>query len=354
MEATTESASTLLEVLVERLGFGRVRSVLPISVHPLILWAIFFVTVDLVLLQGYKYSQGYKPTFIKNPVWLIGPLFVLLASFAVVYLHNRYDQAMKHIDVENRTSDPARFKRLLPLRYRGVLYILGIGYGFGNLFTWTTIGEILQVGGVGELIGLLFVAPLGYMVVYAEFCATYLGIMILLPRRIKQTDFQLNFFDPENLGGLRPIGEMMKVSYYFIVILLVGYLIFAYGPYILGEFIQSGYSRPGISTDILFTAGWLVTIATMAYGLSQLHWFMKTKKREALVQLDKRCRRELIDQPYDIQQFEVKDQDDFDRLQTRAEYVNSTREYPTTFTMWSQILITLILPKAVQMALTAV
>lgn len=353
MNTDTQSASTLLEVITTQIGVEEIRSSSRISTHPLVLWAVFFVLLDIIVLQGYKYLQGYMPTFVKNPAWLIQPLFVLLAAVAVVYLHNRYDQAMEHIDIKKRTSDPKQFKTFLPLRFRGVLYVLGIGYGIGSVFTWTTIQKILQVGGVAELVGIFFVAPIGYMVVYAEFFATYVGIMILLPRKIKQTDFQLNHFDPENLGGLRPIGELMKACYYFIVLLLVGYLVFTYGPHLLGKILETGYSAPGVLTNILFTAGWLVTIATMAYGLSQLHWFMKREKRKELTALDKQGR-ELINQPFDMQQFEVTDEKEFDRIRQRAEYVNSTKEYPTTFTMWSQILITLILPKAVQMALVAV
>jgi hypothetical protein len=37
----------------------------------------------------------------------------------------------------------------------------------------------------------------------------------------------------------------------------------------------------------------------------------------------------------------------------RLNLVTATREYPATFTMWSQLLVGVMVPKALQMALSA-
>ena len=84
----------------------------------------------------------------------------------------------------------------------------------------------------------------------------------------------------------------------------------------------------------------------MVYGLSQVHWFMKRTKREELSRLDRELR-DCIKDPFDMETFKISDEE----TRRRIKYVNSTQEYPTTFTMWIQILIGLILPKAIQLAL---
>lgn len=52
-----------------------------------------------------------------------------------------------------------------------------------------------------------------------------------------------------------------------------------------------------------------------------------------------------------METFEISDEETYEETRRRIEYVNSTQEYPTTFTMWIQTLIGLLLPKAIQLAL---
>lgn len=345
-----EIPPTLFERIVARLGFDRTD--VSVLTSPLVLWALGFVVFDVVVLQGYKQLQGYTATFLTNPAWLIQPAFAIVGAVAVEYLHAHYARALDHADVDTRTTDPGRFDEIAPVRLRAALYLVAFGYNYWGLVVNIGIAKVLAIGGIAELVGVAVVSPLGYGIIFAEFLATYVGIMLLLPRKIRQTDFRIDFLDPEGLGGLRPVGELMKAAYYFIVLGLVGYVVFTYGPFVLGKVVQTSYPRPTFAINAAFTLGWLVTIATMAYGLSQLHWFMKRKKREELSRLTRRAR-ELVENPYDVSEFEITNDEQFDDLRRRMDYVNNTREYPTTFTMWSQILITLVLPKAIQMALKA-
>lgn len=195
--------------------------------------------------------------------------------------------------------------------------------------------------------------PLGYGIIFAEFLATYIGILVYFPRRIRRTDFKINFLDPEGLGGLRPAGELMKSAYYFAVFGLIGFAIMLYGPSIINNLTGSPYSDPGLVQDMLFTSVWILAIGTMVYGLSQIHWFMKRTKRRELTRLDREAR-ELVKDPFDMERFEVKNEKKYDEIRQRMEYVNNTQEYPTTFTMWIQISIGIILPKAIQILLSSV
>lgn len=341
----------LFESIAYRLGYERLERALPVSVHPLVLWAGLFVFLDVVVLQGYKELQGYTATFVETPTWLVQPGFALLAAVAVVYLHERYEEVLREIDVANRTSDPDRFADLAPYRLTVGLYLVAVGYRVWRVVFDVGVVEILRIGGVSELVGLAFVS-FAYSVIFAEFATTYLGLLVLLPREIRRSDFRLDFLDPEGVGGLRPVGELAKTAYYFVLVGLVAYLVVTYGPFFLGQYVQTDYPRPGVVTNASFTAAWLVAIGTMAYGFAQLHLFMKREKRAELTRLNRRSQ-ELVENRFDVEKFEITDEAKFDDLRRRMEYVNATREYPTTFAMGSQLLFSLVLPKGVQLLLDA-
>ena len=104
---------------------------------------------------------------------------------------------------------------------------------------------------------------------------------------------------------------------------------------------------------MLFTLAWLLAIGLVGYGLAQIHWFMKREKRKELTKLDRKARK-MVDKPFEIQNLEITDEEKYDELRMRMNYINNTREYPTTFTMWAQLSIGVILPKAIQMLLSTV
>ncbi|MFD1646866.1 hypothetical protein [Haloarchaeobius litoreus] len=353
MVASTSSTFTLFEEIAYRLGYGKLEDEISILPHPLISWGIVVFFVDVVVLQVLKEFEGYQATFFVNPTWLIQPVLGLLAPFVVVYLHTRYDEVLQNIDVASRTSDPELFERLCPRKIRLGLYAVLASYALYQFIYNIGVGTVTQVGGLSELIGVTVVLPLGYGILFAEFLATYIGILVFFPRRIRRTDFKINFLDPEGLGGLRPAGELMKSAYYFVVFGLIGFASMLYGPSIINNLTSSPYEAPGLIQDVLFTLVWILAIGTMVYGLSQIHWFMKRAKRRELTRLDREAR-ELVEDPFDMERFEIRNKTEYDELRQRMEYINNTQEYPTTFTMWVQISIGILLPKAVQLVLSSV
>jgi len=345
------SPAPLFDRFAARTGLDRVFASLPGSPSPLVGWAVVWVAVA-VALQAYKYLNGYTVAYINNPATVLGDLQILLAAVAVGYLYERYETVLDQIDFGERTTEPQSFATVVPTRWEIGIYIIAISYTFFTFFLLKGVGTLTAVGGFAEVIFAAIVAPIGYATVTAEFVGAYIGIMFLLPRRIKQKDFKLHFLDPEGLGGLRPVGELMKTSYYFIVAGLIIWLFIVYGPFILGQFFDTQLSRPGFIINSAFTGAWLLSIATMAYGLSQLHRYMKSEKRKELTRLDRQAR-EHVENPFNLQAYNVTDEQKFDDFRRRMDYVNATKEYPTTFTMWSQILISLVLPKAIQMVLSS-
>lgn len=348
MGSSIDPPQTLIEQAANKLGFQTLAQRYQWLPNPLICYGVFMFLLDIAVLQPLKELTGYQAAFVSNPAWVIQPLLGLAAPFVVVYLHRRYATALAHMDIDARSENPDAFATLAPLALRPLFYSVIIGYSFWAFFIDRGISEIMAVGGIAELIGVGVVLPLGYQIIFSEFLVTYIGIVMFFPRKIRHSDFKLNFLDPEGLGGLRPAGELMKLAYYFIVAGLLGYVIQLYVPGILSTVTGSPYSDPGTIDDILFTLLWLLTIATMIFGFSQLHWFMKREKRKELTRLDKEGR-DLVRDPFDMSTFEIRDEKQYDELSSRIEHINNTQEYPTTFTMWIQLLIGLILPKAVQL-----
>lgn len=335
-----------LESVARRLGYAGSPTWLPVS-RPLTIWALAFVFIDVVVLQAYKELMGYPATFLVNPAWLISPLFVVLAAVGTGYLYDKYDRTLDLIDVESRTSKPEQFSTLAPPKVRLTLYAVGFAYAAFNVYN-IGIGLMLETGGLSEVVGTVLVFPFGYVPVFVEFLTVYAGIMIVLPRKIKRTDFRVHFLDPEGLGGLRPVGELIKLTYYLIVVGLVGFLVFTYGPFTLGKVVQTPYPKPGIVVNAAFTGVWILSVGMLAHGLFVLHRFLKREKEEELARLDRQVR-EVVDSPFDVTGWQVTDEERFEDLRERMRHVNRTREYPTTFAMWSQILLGLILPKAIQL-----
>lgn len=352
MSHTHTPPEPLFNKFADRTGLGRISASIPGSPSPLVCWAGFWVAVTATI-QAYKYHTGFTVSYSNNPATILGDLQILLAAVAVGYLYRRYNTVLEQIDFRERTTEPQSFSTIVPTRWQVLIYVVAIAYTFLTFFLLKGVETLTQVGGFAEIIFAAIVAPVGYATVTAEFVSVYIGIMFVLPRRIKQRDFKLHFLDPEGLGGLRPVGELMKTTYYFIVAGLIIWLSIVYGPFIMGQFLETQFSRPGLIINSAFTGAWLLSIATMTYGLSQLHLYMKSEKRKELTRLDRQARQH-TENPFDLQAYNVTDEDKFEDLRSRMEYVNATKEYPTTFTMWSQILISLILPKAIQMLLSSV
>jgi hypothetical protein len=350
MSTGTDVSPFFLDRFVNRVGLAAVCERLPFRAPPLVLWGFLLAFADVVVLQAYKYTQGYTITFLTNPAWLIQPFFAVLAAVGTVYLYKRYDTALELVDVENRTSDPERFRTLAPGWLRAVIYAIGIGYQAYLAFALIGLDEMLATGGLSEVVGTVVIVPLGYVPIFAEFITAYLGIMIFLPRKVHESDFKVHFLDPENLGGLRPIGELAKLAYYLMVVGLVGFLAFTYGPFVLGEAIQTPYPEPGVVTNLAFTGVWILTVAFLGHALYRLHLFMKRERENELARLEKKAR-DIMEDPFDPEGWEVQDEEEYEELRRRMRHVTATREYPTTFAMWSQILIGLILPKAIQLLL---
>jgi hypothetical protein len=338
--------------------FGWVFQKVPLSPDPLIVYALLVVFCEVVVLQTMRVVEGYPPFFLVSPLWLLRPLLLLGAAVVTRQLHRRYGLAVEEMALSDRVDDATRFERLVPPKLAWGFVLIGVTFTLGNALFGVGI-PMLLTWSVADRLQWLVIVPFGYVPIFAMFLSTYFSIEVIVPHRINSSEqLDLYYHDPENLGGMRPIGELMKHAYYFLLVGLVLYAIALYGPYILdGVFAWEGGSleEPGLVTNALFTGIWALSVGVMMYGIHRIHRFMHRKKRERLRKLDELAR-DHIDQPWNVEEFSIPEEseDTYSDIRTRMDLVSGTKEYPATFTMWVQFGVGVLIPKAVQVLLSAI
>ncbi len=344
--------NTPVDRFVDRLGGESLFQAVPFLDDPLVIYAVIVVFYEQLINQTIRFATGYGYFVLDNPLWLLRPITLIGAAVATQVLHHRYAAAIDEMNLIERAGNPQQFNILTSSRLTAVIMIPGIGFTIANALFGIGLPTLYDAGGVADVIQFLVIIPFGYAPIFALFISTYIGVEILVPRRITNSDIGLYYHDPEQLGGMRPIGELVKLAYYSLIIGLIIYAIALYGPYLLRDYFSWAVA-PGQISNILFTAVWVLTLATMVYGLHTLHKFMRRQKRKKIQQLDDKAR-EFVDEPWDIKQFELREevQEDYEDLRTRLELVSNTKEYPATFTMWAQLTVGVIAPKAIQLILS--
>ncbi|WP_049987874.1 hypothetical protein [Halobellus rufus] len=102
----------------------------------------------------------------------------------------------------------------------------------------------------------------------------------------------------------------------------------------------------------MFTTLWVFGLLTISYSMFKIHSIMKSEREAQLRAIETEIH-DIIENPHDISKAEIADPDRLDALEYRLGQIRATSEYPTTFTMWTQIGISVLLPQILQMALQA-
>lgn len=341
---------------LERLGFGRLERAdrLP-DWGPLVWFTVGIEFLVAVVLQTYNALTGWTVVFVANPLWLVNLAVLLAAAVGTETLYGRYDRAIERSNVLERSENPGEFVGLVPDWLEGGIIAVGVAFTLANAVLFIGLDQLYAVGGPSRLVRFLVVVPFGWVPVFAAFLSTYASVEVLLPRRLEASAVRLDFLDPERLGGMRPFGELVKLAYYYLMAGLVAVAVATYGPYILdGVLGYEALDPPGTLVNAAFTAIWAAAVLTMAYGIYVLHRFMRVEKREALQDLDRHAR-EILDERWDVRRFDpANPPDEYETYRQQVEYVRSTKEYPATFTMWTQLAVGVMLPKAIQLVLAGV
>jgi hypothetical protein len=122
------------------------------------------------------------------------------------------------------------------------------------------------------------------------------------------------FYDPRNLGGFEPIGQLLKRSYYIFTAVLLLWFLQTHAPVILSEVHVSPYPPPGPIIQVAITAVWFGGVLTIAYSMFRMHSLMKAKKEATLRKLEAEMKT-AVENPYDVKLFDVEDREKYEEIQ---------------------------------------
>ncbi|MFB6068981.1 MAG: hypothetical protein ABEJ90_03540 [Halobacterium sp.] len=295
------------------------------------------------------YRIGEPVVYLTNPYFVLQPVALVGAAYGARELRQRYHAVMQEMEIPERASEPEKLTDVVPTWLPWTFFLAGVVFNFSRVLARGGFDAIYRESGVPGLIAWGVVNPFIWAPIVAQFLAVYLSIEILAPRRLAASDVGIHFRDPEGLGGLRPIGELLKHAYYYLVAGLIAYALITYAPLVNPE----DWTVTAVAHSV-FTVAWIGTVLTVGIGVYVLHRFMHREKRRQLRRLERQAN-EYIDDPWDIANYSVPDdvQAEVDELLARMDRVSNTNGYPATFSIWSQLLVSIVLPKAIQLTLVA-
>lgn len=345
----------LIERVAERTRITRLADVLPGDIYAPYLLVGLLLFIDYGILQTYNYFVTGKVSWLSNPSNLTLALGLVVAVIGVRYMADQYAIAVDSLELSDRPNPPdiTRFETLVSFRTKLGVYGIGLAVYYLNLFLGPGVQTLVEIDGVFKfVIGQFMLAPLVNLVLVVEFALLFFAIQFLLPRRIAQADLDLFFYDPQNMGGFGKVGHLLKRSYYVYTGGVMVYFLVAYGDAIFSAFLNSPYPEPGLQVAVFFTVAWAIGVVSILYSMSRMHQLMKAKKADRIRELQTDLKG-IIQNPYDIRSSQITDAEAMEVNERQLNQVRATRAYPTTFTMWSQIAISVLLPQVMQLAVQA-
>jgi hypothetical protein len=345
-------------LLIERISnlyrIDRFEAAIPwVDIYPPYLMLVIFFFIDLVIVNTYKLMTGYEHILLANPTAIAGPIGILLSAVGIRYMSSDYSDAIKYIHRHNRgpETELEGLKKLASLRTKWVVLGIAVVSQYVFILFIGGIGPTIEFEGPAGLVNILFVHEFGYLPFIAEFAVLFFSIHFLLPKYIKDADINLFHYDPRNMGGFAKIGQLLKRSYYVYTTGLLLYFVLLYGPFIFS--FNKTMAKPGLTIVLFFSIAWLMGLVSIAYSMFRMHQIMATQKEQRIRELEQEMEK-VIDQAHDINSSRITDNEKFDDIQIRLEQVRNTKVYPATFTMWSQIGISVLLPQALNLAVQVV
>lgn len=346
----------LLEAIGEKLGLDRVSArITGDSGYAMEVLVGLNLVVSYGILDPYNHFVAGKSSIVSDPYSVVFGVALAFGVWGVRYMRSGYADAMTELRAHDRPDidDHSAFTGFLSLRTKALLYAGFLAAYYGNLVFRYGVETVIQIEGVlAGVVGQFVMLPLVSFPLLLDFAVLFFGIHVLMPKRLSAVDPQLFYYDPRNMGGFGPIGVLLKRSYYVYTTGLLILFGFLYGQVLLGSVLDSPYPPPGPLFAVFFTIAWLVGVASIGYSMYRIHSLMAAKKATRIRELEADLRN-VIENPYSIRDSSVTDPEELEEIKRQLTHVRATREYPTTFTMWSQIAISVLLPQALQMAFRA-
>lgn len=332
-----------LDIFARYLGFETLSNWLNLKLPPSYLYAtVFVIGWTLLSTLADVFVFDVTPIYVENPYFLLQPVVLIGGVYGAHYLRRAYLQAMDEMRIAERTTDPEQFKNITPHWLPWILF--AVAAGLQLIRTYADFASFSMTGIVAN--GFIF--PFVYAPIIVQFFVIYVGIEFFAPWKLYKSDVGIHFLDPHGVGGLRPLGELVKTAYYYIVAGLIVYSLITYAPGIEGWEIST-------TAGAIFTGVWGVTILTVGFAVFVLHRFLHREKREELQKLEAEMR-DLLENFWEVRRYEVPGEvsEDVEDIRQRIDEVSGTREYPATFSIWGQLLLSVAIPKALQLFLASI
>ena len=344
--------SLLIDYIARKLGFQRLAGRLPIDVPPAYIFVVSVLLVQYGVIDTYNYFIVGKASIATDPLSILVPIGFIVAVVGIHWMRDSYAEAIASLRVSEQKTDaelPTLFEEIVPFRAKLYGWVIGLVLIYTNLFVLLGASTVIEIEGVVQtLFSNLLVVPFITIPLLVEFALLYVGIHVLVPRRIAKADLDLFFYDPRRMGGFAKIGQLLKRSYYLYTVGLLLYFFLIYGPIIFDDILFTPYPEPSVAIAAMFSLLWLVGVISIGYSMYRVHVIMAAKKEQRIDEIEAEIRG-LLEDPYDIHSSNLANYDQYEEIQHRLEQVRATREYPSTFTMWSQIGISVLLPQALNL-----
>jgi hypothetical protein len=358
-DATSRFRETLLiERVADALGVTALSEWLPgPRVYPPYLFLGVLLLVDFGIVNTIIHVTVGRHLLVTTPTAIAAIPGLFLALIGIRYMADGYSKAVARLRIPDRDiqRDSSVFERTVSQRAKLLAYVLG-----AVLLTTHVVvnmsSMIISFAGVPGLIHRLVMWNV-YLLFVVEFAFLYFSVHVLVPRRLNAADVGMFYYDPENMGGFGPLGQLLKRSYYLYTGGLLLFFVLSYGPVFLASYAPSLVASDltttvAPTTTAFFTLAWVVGVLSIAYSMLSVHRLMATEKQRHIAALEAELR-DVIQEPYEITTAEGADEADLSDIERRLEQVRSTRVYPATFTMWSQIALSVVLPQALQLVVQA-
>jgi hypothetical protein len=356
-EAARYKGPLLIDRIACRLGFDWFARRLPIEVPPAYVFVTTVLGIQIGIIAPFNYFVADKVSIANDPLSILVPIGLTIAVVGIHWMQDSYAEAIVSLRLPDQETDANQrstlFEEIIPFRAKLIAWAIGLAIFYLNLFVLLGVSTAIEIEGIVQtLFANAIVVPLVSMPLITEFAMLYVGIHVLMPRRIAKADLDLFFYDPRDMGGFAKIGQLLKRSYYLYTTGLLLYFSLTYGPTIFNDILYTPYPEPTAPVAAIFTLLWFTGVISIAYSMYRVHVVMASKKVQRINEIEQELR-DLLDDPYDINSSNLANHSKREEIQHRLEQVRSTREYPSTFTMWTQIAISVILPQALNLAIQA-
>jgi len=348
-----------VEQIASGLGFDRLSRALPgPAVYPPYLLLAALLVYDFGVVNTIFHLTIGPHIFVSTPTAVASIPGLALAVLGIRYMSDGYANALERLDLSDRTpgDDLSAFERAVSPRAKVAVYAVGAVLLTAHVLFYMA-PMLVSVVGVPGLIHRIVIWNV-YLLFVVEFALLYISVHVSLPRRLRAADVGLFYYDPENMGGFGPLGQLLKRSYYLYTAGLLLFLVITFGPVYLNSIgATAGTAAAGsggipASTTAFFTVAWVIGVLSIAHSMLAIHRLMDEEKQEHIAALEAELR-DAIEEPYEITTAERADEERLNDIERRLDQVRSTRVYPASFTMWSQIAVSVLFPQALQLVLQA-